>query len=149
MTGRPGPFETAETTRTVHVDRFGRRGGVGHSRNRRYDSNQSEYHDDTARYLVDEPHRPQVEMCSDLVDKERDNPPPEQRTDRNEDESGDILYERNLRQKEIEPGEQSDYQENNQRIGESEQETLEDILPSRSFRGFRFFSFRAGFDLKR
>ena len=87
--------------------------------------------DDASRDLIDQPHRPEVEMSPDLVDKKRHHPPPEQRTGKNEHIADQILIKADLRQQEIEPGEQTDYQKDNQRVGECKKETAEDILAFR------------------
>lgn len=87
------------------------------------------YHDDTSHDAVEKPQGTQVEMSPDLVDKPCDTKPPQHGSGKNGYIARDIVIGLEFGRKEAEPGKESDYEKEYQRVGECEQETGDEIFP--------------------
>ena len=85
--------------------------------------------DDGADDAVDEPHGADVEVGTHLIDKERDDCPPQQRSQHNRGVAEDDVVELILGQREVESGEQGDNQEHDERIAQGEQEAGDHVPP--------------------
>ena len=152
MRGKSIGGEIAETSDRV-IERLGYRGlergmwqRLGFSRRVESveDTDHCKDHDHNSDDTIDQPHRPEIKMTSHLIDEETHHPPPREGTDDDEEISNHILPDINLRELEIKTSKKSDYQEDNQGIGDGEQETVEDIALRGDAIGVRFFQRTCG-----
>ena len=85
--------------------------------------------DDGADDAVDEPHRADVEVGAHLVNKERDDGPPDKGAQHYRGITEDDVKPLVLGQREVESGEQGDNQEHDERVTQGEQETCYHVTP--------------------
>lgn len=85
--------------------------------------------DDGADDAVDEPHGADVEVGAHLVNKERDDGPPDKGAQHYRGITEDDVKPLVLGQREVESGEQGDNQEHDERVTQGEQETCYHVTP--------------------
>ena len=90
---------------------------------------EGEDEDDGADDAVNQPHRADVEVGAHLIDKEGDNRPPNESAQHNRPIAQDDVVKPVLGEREVEPCEQRDDQEHNERVAQGEQETRDHVAP--------------------
>ena len=91
---------------------------------------EGEDEDDGADDAVNQPHRADVEVGAHLIDKEGDNRPPNESAQNNRPIAQDDVVKPVLGEREVEPCEQRDNQEHNERVAQGEQETRYHVAPA-------------------
>lgn len=95
----------------------------------RHDADHTHDEDDSGKDAVEQPHRTDIEMSANLVDKVSDAKPPRYSSEEYRNIAGNIVVGFKFGRTEIESGEKTDDEEQYQRIGEREEKPRPEIFP--------------------